>query len=100
MILIRKSNSNPSSTPNTSINKPVQIPLKRLLSGIASFNGNAIFKAQAKVTSLGRAILGSESESSRIIKATAVDADIIVKWANLTDKKGFVSRKKDFCSSG
>lgn len=79
MILIRKSNPNPLSTPNTSINKPaLTLPKKPLLSTL-SFYGNAIFKAKAKVTSPGRAILGSESERSRIIEAAARDVDILGK---------------------
>jgi len=53
MNLIRKIKTNPSYMPNTSINKQAPILLKKPLSNLGSYNGNAILLPQAKVTSFG-----------------------------------------------
>lgn len=92
MNLIRKIKTNPSYMPNTLINKQAPILLKKPLSNLGSYNGNAILLPQAKVTSFGWAIPGSQSKRSRILKKNTRNIDWFVKWANLAIKKRFINQ--------
>jgi hypothetical protein len=47
---------------------------------------------QAKVTSFGWAIPGSQSKRSRILKKNTRNIDWFVKWANLAIKKRFINQ--------